>query len=133
MIQGSGAGSVGGLVRAGETVFGAVSHLGVVAVLTVYFLADLRRIRAMMYRFVPNSRRPRAILIGDEVMAKVGDYVFGNVLTSLIAGAATFGWCFIFNVPYALLRLWPSWTSSRTAQPSADSWSLLSRWPSRFR
>ena len=103
MIQGSGAPSVGGLVKAGETVFGAVSHLGVVAVLTVYFLADMRRIRATMYRFVPNSRRPRAILIGDEVMAKVGDYVFGNVLTSLIAGAATFGWCFIFHVPYALL------------------------------
>ena len=36
-------------------------------------------------------------------MAKVGDYVFGNVLTSLIAGAATFVWCFIFHVPYALL------------------------------
>lgn len=103
MIQGRGAPSVGGLVKAGETVFGAVSHLGVVAVLTVYFLADMRRIRATMYRFVPNSRRPRAILIGDEVMAKVGDYVFGNVLTSLIAGAATFGWCFIFHVPYALL------------------------------
>ena len=103
MIQGSGAPAVGGLVKAGETVFGAVSHLGIVAVLTVYFLADMRRIRATMYRFVPNSRRPRAILIGDEVMAKVGDYVFGNVLTSLIAGAATFVWCFIFHVPYALL------------------------------
>jgi predicted PurR-regulated permease PerM len=59
MIQGRGAPSVGGLVKAGETVFGAVSHLGVVAVLTVYFVADMRRIRATMYRFVPNSRRPR--------------------------------------------------------------------------
>jgi predicted PurR-regulated permease PerM len=36
------------------------------------------------------------------VMAKFGDYVFGNVLTSLIAGAATFVWCFFLDVPYAL-------------------------------
>ena len=33
----------------------------------------------------------RVILRGDEVMAKVGDSVFGNVLTSLVAGAALLG------------------------------------------
>ena len=102
-IHGQGTLALGGVLKAGETVFGALSHVGIVAVMTVYFLADMGRIRAAMYRLVPNSRRPRAILIGDEVMAKVGDYVFGNVLTSLIAGAATFVWCFMFDVPYALL------------------------------
>jgi predicted PurR-regulated permease PerM len=103
MIHSSGTPAVGNVVKAGETVVGAVSRVGVVAVLTVYFLADMRRIRATMYRFVPNSRRPRAILIGDEVMSKFGDYVFGNVVTSLIAGAATFVWCFFLDVPYAVL------------------------------
>ena len=103
MVHSSGTPALGSVVKAGETVVGVVSRIGVVAVLTVYFLADMRRIRATMYRFVPNSRRPRAILIGDEVMAKIGDYVFGNVLTSLIAGAATSVWCFFFDVPYALL------------------------------
>ena len=43
--------------------------------LTVYFMADVRRIRVAFYRLVPNSRRPRAILIGDEMVAKLGDYV----------------------------------------------------------
>jgi predicted PurR-regulated permease PerM len=103
MVHSSGTPALGNVVKAGESVVGVVSRIGVVAVLTVYFLADMRRIRATMYRFVPNSRRPRAILIGDEVMAKFGDYVFGNVLTSLIAGAATSVWCFFFHVPYALL------------------------------
>jgi predicted PurR-regulated permease PerM len=56
-----------------------------------------------LYRFVPRSRRPRAILIGDEVVAKFGDYVFGNVLTSLVAGVATFVWCFALGIPYPLL------------------------------
>jgi predicted PurR-regulated permease PerM len=72
-------------------------------VLTVYFLADLPRIRATLYRFVPHSRRPRAILIGDQVFAKVGAYVFGNVVISAIAGVATFVWLVIFDVPYPLL------------------------------
>jgi predicted PurR-regulated permease PerM len=103
MVHSAGTPALGNVVKAGETVVGVVSRIGVVAVLTVYFLADMRRIRATMYRFVPNSRRPRAILTGDEVMAKFGDYVFGNVLTSLIAGAATSVWCFFFDVPYALL------------------------------
>jgi predicted PurR-regulated permease PerM len=103
MVHSSGTPALGNVVKAGETVVGVVSRIGVVAVLTVYFLADMRRIRATMYRFVPNSRRPRAILIGDEVMAKFGDYVFGNVLTSLIAGVATFVWCLFLDVPYALL------------------------------
>ena len=59
MFHSSGTPAVGNIVKAGETVFGAVSRVGVVAVLTVYFLADMRRIRATVYRFVPNSRRPR--------------------------------------------------------------------------
>ncbi len=102
-LRSSGTPAVGGILRAGESVIGVLSHVGVVAVLTVYFLGDLPRIRTTMYRLVPKSRRPRAILIGDEVMAKVGDYVFGNVLTSVIAGAATFAWCFFLDVPYAVL------------------------------
>lgn len=103
MLHNSGSPAIGGLLKAGETIFGALSHVGIVAVLTVYFLAELPRIRSTVYRLVPMSRRPRAILIGDEVMAKFGDYVFGNVLTSVIAGVATFVWCFFLSVPYAVL------------------------------
>jgi predicted PurR-regulated permease PerM len=60
-------------------------------------------IRATLYRFVPNSRRPRAILIGDRIFAKVGAYMIGNVVISVIAGLATFVWLIIFGVPYPLL------------------------------
>jgi predicted PurR-regulated permease PerM len=90
-------------VKAGTAVFGASADLLVVAVLTVYFLGDLPRIRATLYRLVPHSRRPRAILIGDEVYKKVGAYVFGNIVISVVAGAATFIWLVIFGVPYPLL------------------------------
>ena len=102
-LHSSGAPDVGRVVKVGETVAGTVSHVGIVAVLTVYFLADMRRIRATLYRFFPNSHRPRAILLGDEMIAKFGDYLYGNVLTSVIAGAATFLWCWGFGVPYPIL------------------------------
>jgi predicted PurR-regulated permease PerM len=102
-LNGSGGSAFTGVVRAGSVVFGAIANLGVVAVLTVYFLADMPRIRAALYRLVPRSRRPRAILLGDEILAKVGAFVLGNVVTSVIAGAATFVWCLIFGVPYPLL------------------------------
>ncbi|MBV8930672.1 MAG: AI-2E family transporter, partial [Mycobacteriaceae bacterium] len=57
-IHAPGTPALGGVLKAGETVFGALSHVGIVAVMTVYFLADMRRIRTTMYRLVPNSRRP---------------------------------------------------------------------------
>ncbi|MGO9925829.1 MAG: AI-2E family transporter [Mycobacterium sp.] len=102
-INGSGGSVVNDVVSAGSAVFGAVADSLVVIVLTVYFLADMPRIRSNLYRLVPHTRRPRAILIGDEVFAKVGAYVLGNVLISVIAGAATFVWLMAFDVPYPLL------------------------------
>jgi predicted PurR-regulated permease PerM len=92
-----------GVLGAGKAILGTLTDLLVVLVLNIYFLADFPRIRSVFYRLVPGSRRPRAILIGDEIFAKVGAYVLGNILTSLIAGAATFAWLTIFGVPYAVL------------------------------
>src|SRR6185369_8161191 len=68
--------------------------------LTVYLLFDLPRIRRLIYRLTPASRRPRAILIGDEMSNKVGRYVLGNLLTSLIAGVASLVWLLAWGVPY---------------------------------
>lgn len=103
MWNGAGSSVVGEIATAGEAVFTALADTVIVTVLTVYFLAGLPRLRAALYRFVPHSRRPRAILLGDEIFAKVGAYVAGNVLISVIAGAATFLWLVAFSVPYALL------------------------------
>ena len=102
-VNGSGGSLLNDVVSAGTAVFGAVADVLIVMVLTVYFLADMPRIRTTLYRLVPHSRRPRVILIGDEVFAKVGAYVLGNVLISIIAGVATFIWLMAFGVPYPLL------------------------------
>lgn len=102
-LNGSGGSLFNDVVSAGTAVFEAVADTVIVVVLTVYFLVDMPRIRTTLYRLVPHSRRPRAILIGDEVFAKVGAYVLGNVFISIIAGVATFIWLTFFSVPYALL------------------------------
>jgi predicted PurR-regulated permease PerM len=102
-VNGSGGSALSELVSAGTAVFSAIADTLVVIVLTVYFLIDMPRIRTTLYRLVPHTRRPRVILIGDEIFAKVGAYVLGNVVISVIAAAATFIWLTAFGVPYPLL------------------------------
>ncbi|MFC4592033.1 AI-2E family transporter [Sphaerisporangium corydalis] len=94
---------VGGLLGAGKVVLGAAASTLIVLALTIYFLADMPRIKATVYRCVPQSRRGRVVLIGDDILGKVGMFVLGNLLTSLIAGVAAFVWLQVFHVPYALL------------------------------
>jgi predicted PurR-regulated permease PerM len=97
---------IGGVIGAGQIVISTLSSMLLVAVMTIYFLAAMPRTKLFFYRLIPHSRRPRAILIGDEIFTKVGGYVLGNVITSFIAGAGTFFWMLAFNIPYpALLGL----------------------------
>ncbi len=102
-VKGSGGSALNEVVSAGTAVFGALADSLIVIVLTVYFLVDMPRIRTTLYRLVPATRRPRAILIGDDVFAKVGAYVLGNMLISVITGVATFIWLIVFGVPYPLM------------------------------
>ncbi|NGX08381.1 AI-2E family transporter [Mycobacteroides franklinii] len=102
-VNGSGTSMLNGVVTASSVVFGALADTLIVVVLTVYLLADFPRIRATLYRLAPQSRRPRVILIGDDVFTKVGAYVLGNLVISVIAGTATAVWLAAFDVPYPLL------------------------------
>jgi predicted PurR-regulated permease PerM len=102
-ISTGGPGFFGNLLGAGRLVLTATAQTLTVLVLTVYFLADFPRIRQLMYRLVPGSRRPRAVALGDEMFAKVGGFVLGNLLTSAIAGAGTFVWLVAWGIPYPLL------------------------------
>jgi predicted PurR-regulated permease PerM len=92
-----------GLAGGGKALLSALADVVIVVVLTIYFLANFPKIRATVYRFVPHSRRPRVILIGDEIFAKVGWYVLGNIVVSVIASVTAFVWLLIFGVPYPVL------------------------------
>ena len=103
VLDGGGPGLASGVLSVGEAIFGVFSSLLVVMVLTAYFLADMPRVRVTVYRFVPAPRRPRAILLGDQIMVKVGGYVLGNVVISVISAVVTFVWLLAFGIPYPLL------------------------------
>lgn len=102
-LHGGNASILNGVLGAGAIVFSALVSTVAVIVLTVYFLASFPQLRSTLYRLVPNSRRPRTVLIGDRIFAQVGGYVLGNVIISLIAGFLTFIWVLIFGIPYPLL------------------------------
>jgi len=103
LLSTRGSSLIGGVLGAGAVVLSAASSLLLVLVLSVYFLASLPKTKLFAYRLVPHSRRARVILIGDEILAKVGGYMLGNVLTSLIAGLGTYFWMLAFGIPYPVL------------------------------
>ncbi|MEJ3659285.1 AI-2E family transporter [Actinomycetes bacterium KLBMP 9759] len=92
-----------GILGAGAIVLDVLSSMLIVIVLFAYFLGDFPRIRRGLHRAVPNSRRPRFILISDEVFAKVGAYVLGIMVCALIAGASSLVWMLAWGIPYSLL------------------------------
>jgi predicted PurR-regulated permease PerM len=103
LVSSRGGSLVGGVVGAGTLVVGTVSEILAIVVFSIYFLAGLPQIKMFTYRLIPHSRRPRAILLGDEIFAKVGGYVLGNFITSAIAGVGTYVWLLAWGVPYPLL------------------------------
>ena len=106
LITSRGSAIAGGILGAGLVVLSTATSLVVLSVLTIYFLAGLPRIKLFLYRLAPQSRRTRVILLGDEIFTKVGGYLLGNVLTSVVAGAGTYLWMMCFGIPYpALLAL----------------------------
>jgi predicted PurR-regulated permease PerM len=91
------------VLHAGTVVLSATFETIIVLALVIYFLADLAKIKDAVYRLFPKHRRPRVGLLGDEIIARVGGYVLGNVLTSLVAIVGSYIVLLILGVPYALV------------------------------
>jgi predicted PurR-regulated permease PerM len=103
LLSSHGSSVAGGVLAAGKLVFNTVSSALVVAVLSIYFLAGLPQIKLFVYHLVPDSRRARAILLSDEILARVGGYVLGNLFTTVIIGVGTFVWMLALGIPYPIL------------------------------
>lgn len=92
-----------GIIGVGRVVVGLLLEVLIVVVVSIYLLADLPRVKRVLYQLAPRSRRARVVLLGDEMFSKVGGYVLGNVFVSLISGLLTFAWSEVFGIPYPLL------------------------------
>lgn len=98
-----GSGSFNSALGLGEALLGFLSSILLVAVISIYLLADLPRVRRGIYLLAPRSRRSRMVLLTDEILDRVGGYVLGNLFTSFVFGLGTSVWAVIFGIPYALL------------------------------
>jgi predicted PurR-regulated permease PerM len=70
-------------------------------VLTLYFVVNFRGIKRAAYSLVPRSRRARVTLLTDEILDRVGRYVLGNLVTSVVAGVAGGLMLSALHVPFA--------------------------------
>ena len=92
----------GGLLGFTRRLFGALFSTLTVVVLTIYFMADLPRLRQSAARLFPKAHRAEVAKITDVMVDKVGSYTVGNLLISLFIGIATFGTFTALGLPFAV-------------------------------
>jgi predicted PurR-regulated permease PerM len=93
----------GGILGAGRVLLSVgVATISVVA-LTIYFLIALPGVKKLWLSLITRSRRERVGLLTDEVFDRVGGFMLGNLVTSVVSAIGTYVWLVIFGVPYALL------------------------------
>jgi predicted PurR-regulated permease PerM len=93
-----------------DTIFGVTRSVGAfifnaltVAILTIYFLLALPRIRRRADELMEDEREP----VVNEAIERVSGYVSGSLIVSVIAGAVTFVFLTIVGVPFAAaLAMW---------------------------
>jgi predicted PurR-regulated permease PerM len=93
----------GGVLGAGKAVLSIGIASITVMVLTIYFLIALPGVKKLWLSLIQRSRRERVRLLTDEVFDRVGGFMLGNLVTSVISGVGTYVWLRIFGIPYALL------------------------------
>ena len=81
---------------------GALASTLTVLVLTIYFMADMPRMRGRIVRLFPRRRRQQAGDIVDVMVDKVGGYMIGNIIISVFAGVSSFLCLELLRVPFAL-------------------------------
>jgi predicted PurR-regulated permease PerM len=93
----------GGVLGVGKTALSVVVGAISVCALTIYFLIALPGVKRFFLSTIPRSRRERVGLLTDEVFERVGGFMLGNLITSVISGLGTYIWLLVFGVPYPLL------------------------------
>ena len=74
----------------GQRFLGALLQALLVIVLTIYFMADLPRMRRAIVRLFPTRSRPQVSHAVNVTIDKVGAYMIGNLVISFIAGVTTY-------------------------------------------
>ena len=91
-----------GLLGFTRRLFGALFSTLTVVVLTIYFMADMPRLRHGVLRLFPRAHRAQFGRVADVMVDKVGAYMIGNLLISLAAGVTSFAVFTALGMPFAV-------------------------------
>ncbi|MEI2826129.1 MAG: AI-2E family transporter [Dermatophilaceae bacterium] len=91
----------GGVLGAGMALLSGLLSVFTVLVLTLYFLASLPTIKAAAYAMVPASRRPRVVVLSEEIMRRVGSYAIGQLAVATTNACCSYVMMKIVGIPYA--------------------------------
>ena len=91
----------------GATAVSTLVALSTTAVLTLFFLLEAPNLRRSVLGLMTPQLAARVSRVSRDSARSVTGYMFGNILTSIIAGAILFITLTVMGVPYpALLGLW---------------------------
>jgi putative heme transporter len=93
----------GGLLAVGTGIASGLTGSVIVLILTLYFLASLRSMKRVAYRFVPANKRPRFASLTEDVTGAVGRYVVGQVTLAAINGVLSLIFLTIIQAPLPVL------------------------------
>ena len=93
----------GGILAVGSGILSGITGALIVLILMLYFLASMRGMKRMMYRFVPASRRENYIAVSEEVTSSVGRYVVGQITQAGINGVLSLALLIIIGAPLPVL------------------------------
>jgi predicted PurR-regulated permease PerM len=94
---------VSGGVSATAGVAGLLAGGAIVLVLAAYIVSDAEVVGHTLLRWVPASEQPRAYRLGRRVLHRMGGYVWGQIVASLVVGVILSSGLALIGVRYPLL------------------------------
>lgn len=100
--------SIGTILGITRSVASAIFNSLTIAILTIYFLVALPRGERLLVAIATRKEQRQAdARTLDEALQRIGGYVSGNLIVSIIAGIAAFIFLQIFGIPFAAaLAMW---------------------------
>ena len=99
--------SLGKLLGFTKSVASVIFNSLTIGILTIYFLLAMPRMETFVESLFLGPNRRRDIAVLRESLGRIGGYVSGNIIVSIIAGVGAFIWLWIFGVPFAAaLAMW---------------------------
>lgn len=93
----------GGILAVGSGILSGLTGAVIVIILMLYFLASMRGLKSMTYRFVPASRRQNFVDVSEQITQAVGRYVVGQISQALINGILSLVFLLVIGAPLPVL------------------------------